>query len=130
MQCVENLHNNNYSVRLINSYFRVNFEIRLDWLFKLITHDYGIICNYEPCIYPGAKVEYYHPNGGKCLCTTTFCNGKRNTCKKITISVFQSGCIIITGANCIEHIEVAYEFITAALRSNIDKVYRQRLVSK
>ena len=37
--------------------------------------------------------------------------GKINNCKKITISAFQSGSIIITGANSIEQIIQSFNFI-------------------
>ena len=107
---------------MINSDFKVNFEIRLDYLYKIITQEYKIICSYEPCIYPGAKIEYYYPNNGFCKCTS-FCTGKSETCKKITIAVFQSGCIIITGANKIEHIEIAYNFICDILSNNMKRIH-------
>jgi TATA-box binding protein (TBP) (component of TFIID and TFIIIB) len=123
----ENLCNNNYSIRLINSDFKINYEIRLDHLYNLITKKYNIICSYEPCIYPGAKIEYYYPNNGYCKCES-FCNGKSAVCKKITIAVFQSGCVIITGANKQEHIDVAYGFICGILKDNIDDVYRKKFV--
>jgi TATA-box binding protein (TBP) (component of TFIID and TFIIIB) len=123
---IENLQNINYRIRLINSDFKINYEIRLDHLYKLITSEYNIVCSYEPCIYPGAKIEYYFPTNGFCKCTT-FCNGKSDICKKITIAVFQSGCIIITGANKIEHVEVAYKFICDILKNDCKKVYRNKL---
>ena len=56
-----------------------------------------------------------------------FCNGKSDTCKKITIAVFQSGCVIITGANKIEHINVAYEFVCKLLKDNLDAIRRKKL---
>jgi TATA-box binding protein (TBP) (component of TFIID and TFIIIB) len=120
------VNNCNYRIRLINSDFKVNFEIRLDYLFKIVTDKYKIICSYEPCIYPGAKIEYYYPHGGYCKCST-FCNGKSDTCKKITIAVFQSGCVIITGANTIDHINVAYAFICNVLKDNLCKIQRKKL---
>ena len=50
------------------------------------------------------------------------CNGKGkdNTCKKITIAVFNSGKIIITGGNSMEHIEIAYNFIYNFIESRKD----------
>lgn len=124
---VNNLKNVNYKIRLINSDFKINFEIRLDYLYELVTKQYKIICSYEPCIYPGAKIEYYYPNNGFCICKG-FCNGKSDTCKKITIAVFQSGCVIITGANKPEHIEIAYKFICNLLKNNISKIRRKKLI--
>lgn len=142
MNCIKNLHlkfnndilsdidkleNINYKVRLINCDFKVNFQIRLDYLYRIITKEYGITCSYEPCIYPGAKIEYYYPNNGLCLCEK-YCNGKKDHCKKITIAVFQSGNIIITGANKIEHVNIAYKFICDILELNVSKIYRKKLI--
>jgi len=127
LENVESLKNLNYRIRLINSDFRVNFEIRLDYLFTIVTKTYRINCSYEPCIYPGAKIEYYYPHNGYCQCTT-FCNGKSDACKKITIAVFQSGCVIITGANKIEHVNIAYEFVCNLLKDNLEKIQRKKLV--
>ena len=127
---IDAVQNVNYRVRLINSDFKVNFEIRLDYLYRLMTEYYRIVCSYEPCIYPGAKIEYYYSgqsSDGKCKCTTP-CNGKTEICKKITIAIFQSGCVIITGANCVEHINVAYQFICEVLSKNIERIYRRRLL--
>ena len=127
IKSVDDLSNKNYRIRLINSDFKVNFEIRLDYLYNIATSKYGITCSYEPCIYPGAKIEYYYPNNGYCRCKT-FCNGKSDICKKITIAVFQSGCVIITGANKIEHINIAYEFICKMLKDNLDSIRRKKLI--
>ena len=123
---MNNICNDNYRIRLINSDFKVSFEIRLDKLYSIITDKYKINCSYEPCIYPGAKIEYYYPTNGFCLCKE-FCNGKSDACKKITIAVFQSGCIIITGANKIEHINIAYEFICDILKENKTFIHRNKL---
>lgn len=123
----DTLENMNYRIRLINSDFKVNYEIRLDHLYNLMTQKYKIICSYEPCIYPGAKIEYYYPNNGYCTCKT-FCNGKSDVCKKITIAVFQSGCVIITGANKEEHITTAYNFICDILKNNLNEIQRKKFI--
>ena len=50
-------------------------------------------------------------------------------CKKITISIFQSGNIIITGARSLEQINDAYSFINKVLKKdysllNLDEYYK------
>ena len=69
---------------------------------------------------------YYNPikrNFGICDCEKP-CNGKGkdNTCKKITIAVFKSGKIIITGGRNKQNINSAYQFITEFINENKDKI--------
>ena len=120
---------------LINSDFNTNFEIRRDELHNILKskNQYNIISRYEPDIYPGVNNKYYwnkqYKNKkfeGKCYCTIP-CEGKgtgdgNGQCKKITIAAFQSGSIIITGANRLEHIEDARNFIIKVLRDNYSTI--------
>ena len=116
---VEKLENVDYLIRLINCDFRVGFEIRREKLHTVMTHTHGIMCTFEPCIYPGCKIQYCYNTGhipmdGICKCKNK-CNGKGcglgdGNCKKITIAVFQSGCVIITGGQSIQQIDKAYVF--------------------
>lgn len=91
--------NTNYKVCLINSDFKVNFEIKRDILYKVFCKTFDVNCTYEPCIYPGVKIAYFVDNdtnissscNGVCKCTPQ-CNGKKQSkCKRITIAIFQSG---------------------------------------
>ena len=120
---------------LINSDFNTNFEIRRDELHNILKskNTYNIISRYEPDIYPGVNNKYYwnkkYKNKkfeGKCYCTVP-CEGKgdgngNGQCKKITIAAFQSGSIIITGANRLEHIEDARNFIIRVLKDNYSTI--------
>tara|TARA_A100001015_G_scaffold310569_1_gene412235 strand:+ start:501 stop:914 length:414 start_codon:yes stop_codon:yes gene_type:complete len=65
-------------------------------------------------------------NEGVCQCKSK-CLGKGNgdgdgQCKKITIAAFQSGSIIITGANSIEQINDAYAFINKVISQNYELI--------
>ena len=136
----DDLINTQFRIHLINSDFKVDIEIRRDLLYNLLMGEYNVICTYEPCIYPGVKLQYfYHETDhstnvkeqGVCTCSS-YCDGKGqgiqgDRCKKITISVFQSGCILITGVTAIKHIEIGYEFITSILKQNTQKVKRVKL---
>ena len=46
-------------------------------------------------------------------------------CKKITISAFQSGSVIITGARNIDQIKTAYKFINKIFKDNYDLLKKQ-----
>lgn len=118
---VETLVNTNYKIALINSDFKVNFEVKRDKLHTVLKQQYGVRCSFEPCIYPGVKIQYFwnkkqHFKNGLCKCSLPCIHGKGDgngdmDCKKITIAVFQSGCVIITGAQTTQQIDDAYDFI-------------------
>ena len=126
--------NKNYSTRLINCDFKVNFKIHRTLLHKLLIDKYKLACSYEPCIYQGVKVSFYlndYSHDGICSCEKK-CIGKgKNTyCKKVTIAIFQSGCITITGSDSIERLNYVYEYIVNILRDNINEIHQQTYVLK
>lgn len=123
-----------YKIRLINCDFKIGFEIRRDVLHRIVNNNYGVSCRYEPCIYPGCKIQYCfnadHPvQEGICRCIRK-CNGKGcakgdGECKKVTIAVFQSGCIIITGGQSYEQIDAAYAFVNNCAKTHFAEVHRR-----
>lgn len=128
----EKLENKRYKVALINSDFKIGFEIKRDKLYTILINKYDNKCSFEPCIYPGVKIQYYwntnnvHKNG-VCECASHCLVGKGDghgeaNCKKITIAVFQSGCIIITGAQSTIQIDDAYDFICNVLQTHMEYV--------
>lgn len=129
----------NYKVALINSDFKVGFEIRRDKLFTLLINDFDNKCSYEPCIYPGVKIQYFwnkqnNHKDGVCHCKSQCQVGKSDgngegNCKKITIAVFQSGCIIITGAQTPYQIDEAYMFICSILKDNFEFIKKVNLAA-
>lgn len=137
VESLDNIQNVNNKIRLINSDFRAGIDIKRDKLYKLLQCTYGVFCSYEPCIYPGAKVQFYwneihNKQDGVCKCTGP-CSGKGagsgdGECKKITIAVFQSGCIIITGAQTHQQIDDAYKFICKVLQDNIEEVQKKPII--
>ena len=115
---------------LINSDFDVGMEIDREKLHRAIIEQ-GIYSSYEPCIYPGVNIKYFiNTNNwdGICCCDEELrCNGKgradgNGNCKKITIAVFKSGKIIITGGQNTDQLETAYYFITEFIDEHKDLV--------
>jgi hypothetical protein len=118
---------------LINSDFNINFKIKRNIFHSLLKDNYNIVSRYEPGIYPGVNNKYYWnketlgtENEGVCKCSGK-CIGKGNgegdeQCKKITIAAFQSGSIIITGANSIQQINDAYAYINKVISQNYDLI--------
>ena len=127
-----------FQIVLINSDYSTHLKIKRDVLHSLLVKQYGIFSSYEPCIYPGVNSKYYWNNDyknkkiykeGICHCTKS-CSGKgkgcgNGNCKKITVSIFQSGNIIITGARSVEQINDAYEFINKVLKKNYSILRRE-----
>jgi TATA-box binding protein (TBP) (component of TFIID and TFIIIB) len=113
---------------LINSDFDIHAEVNREALHRTIVSN-GYLSSYEPCNYPGVNIKYYYnplmKNYGICDCEKP-CNGKGldNTCKKITVAVFKSGKIIITGARSKTHLQTAYEFISEFIGDNREEVLK------
>ena len=113
---------------LINSDFDLGFEINRDKLHCEIIGD-GIYSSYEPCIYPGVNIKYFintNNTWGICECEN-MCNGKGNgcgdgLCKKVTIAVFKSGKVIITGGQNKDQITESYRFITNFIENKKDSL--------
>lgn len=120
---------------LINSDFNINFKIKRNILHSILKDKYNIVSRYEPGIYPGVNNKYYWnkktlgtENEGVCVCNGK-CLGKGNgngngQCKKITIAAFQSGSIIITGANSIKQIDDSYSFINKIIKDNYELIQK------
>lgn len=134
----DKLENVDYRVRLINSDFNIGFPIRRDLLYKVMYNKYTKDCSYEPCIYPGVKVQYFYNTLSECKDGTCHCesqciigkgSGKEDgQCKKITVAIFQSGCVIITGAQSYDQINEAYTYVTTLLRDNRLEIERKIIV--
>jgi TATA-box binding protein (TBP) (component of TFIID and TFIIIB) len=121
-------HNNyeyeNYRIALINSDFDYKKTINRDKLQEIMI-SMDMFSSFEPCIYPGVNIKYfYNINNdgcnGVCNCERK-CNGKGNgvdTCRRVTIAVFNSGKIIITGAMNREQLVECYNFINEVIDNN------------
>jgi len=111
-----------YRIVLINSDFDIGYSLNREKLHREII-DLGLYSTYEPCMYPGVNIKYYYNTSyGKCgICKCDCkCNGKgdgykNGDCKRVTIAVFASGKIIITGGKSKEQLVESYHFITKVL---------------
>lgn len=123
-------------VQLINTDFSVGAKLRRDVLHKVLSETYRLNSSYESAIYQGVKTKYFYnaqrPAGaqpGLCPCPK-LCKGTGDgdtigNCKKITISPFQTGQVIITGARTMDQINEAYEFIKHVFTKHADTVMRK-----
>jgi TATA-box binding protein (TBP) (component of TFIID and TFIIIB) len=124
----------NYKITMINSDFDTNFKIDLLKLLNILnTKEKELFTKFNPEKYRGLIIGYYWNSDkkiqdGKCLCKNK-CNGKGSgigdgECKKITISIFKSGSIIITGGRLIKQIEDAYKSINNILKQNYHDIMK------
>lgn len=139
---IENIKFNNFIIRMINTDFKSftdssmqnKFLIRRKILHKILINEiYNNKCSFEPGRYHGVKLEYFWNSNkekldGICNCSK-HCFGKgsgngENNCKKITIAIFESGSVLITGGISFEQIDEAYKYITNIL--NIHKLEIQK----
>jgi TATA-box binding protein (TBP) (component of TFIID and TFIIIB) len=124
---------------MYNTDFSTHFKIMRDELFRIIIQEYNLNeSEYEPDIYPAVKIKFswnkmylndtdndYQP--GKCYCTLK-CNGKGSgdgdgNCKIVTVCVFQSGKIIITGGNHSDQVYYMYQFMNDILKLYYEDIY-------
>ena len=138
---VKRLKMSNYKTVLINSDYFCGMEIQRENLSTVLLDKYDLTVSYEPENYPGVKLEYFWnqsntnvKNEGRCVCSKK-CNGKGigigdQNCKKITVSTFQSGKVIVTGARSREQLKIAYDFINRIFAENYNFIKKRTRTNK
>jgi len=100
-----------FKINMINSNFYVNYKINIENLYPLVTKR-GVKARFEPLSHRCVNIKFV-PETNK------------DTDKPISIFVFESGSIIITGARNGNNIKAAYEFIMNVLDENSLTVKRK-----
>lgn len=93
-------------IRMINSNFHVGFRIDRERLQRILDQA-NAISTFEPVVHAGVNIKYSYGNKDV-----------------ISILVFESGAIIITGAKTKDHIEKAYIYITGIIRDNFNDLVK------
>lgn len=118
-----------FMIRMINCDFGMPYKIKRKKLHVLLTSAaHNNTCSFQPVDYPGVKLQYFwntdsrYSRDGVCMCDKQ-CFGKGSTqgqgqCKKVTVSVFDSGKILITGANSFNQVNAAYTYICKVIVDN------------
>ena len=96
----------NLKVRMINSNFNIGFNINRAEFYKLLLKE-GFYCAYEPCVHACVSIKYHY-----------------NDITNVSIFVFESGAIIITGAKTQDQLIKTYNFITKILRDSYSDVVK------
>ena len=113
-----------FAVQLLNSDYKMNALAKRAELHKILCERYHLSSTLETTIYQGVNTKYYYneaspDRNGICNCPK-FCSGQGDglqigNCKRITIAIFQTGSIIITGARTKRQLDEAYDFMNRIL---------------
>ena len=122
-------------VPLINTDYSLDHDIQQDNLHRILIEKYNLFSMLEKTIYQCVNTKYfYNKTGSKpgiCTCAK-FCKGQGNgsgegECKRITMSIFRTGRIIITGARDMEQIDAAYKFLNGVFEAHAPQVLLKQL---
>ena len=124
---------------MVNTDFSIGAKVKRETLHRILMDTYRLNSSYESAIYQGVKTKYFFnaeraegkpPGLCPCakLCKGTGDGSKIGQCKKITISPFQTGQVIITGARTMEQINEAYDFIKRVFTKHAHDVLRKQYV--
>lgn len=125
-----------FAIQLLNSDYKMNRMAKRDELHSLLTSEYRLFSTLETTIYQGVNTKYYYneeapkirEQRGICQCPRP-CSGQGDgktigNCKRITISVFQTGSIIITGARNRAQLDEAYVYMNEILEKHAGYVLK------
>ena len=127
-----------FNTQLINSDYDVCYNVKRETIHQILSRTYGLFSTFEGTIYQGVNTKYYYNENntdpaheGQCMCSNPLkCKGQGSgvgdfQCKRITMSIFQTGKIIITGARYFHQIEAAYHFLNRVFATHADEVLRK-----
>uniref|UniRef100_A0A6C0K4P8 Uncharacterized protein n=1 Tax=viral metagenome TaxID=1070528 RepID=A0A6C0K4P8_9ZZZZ len=123
------------SVSLINTDYSLSHDIQQDNLHRILMEEYNLFSMLEKTIYQGVNTKFFYNTNNKgtgiCSCKG-FCKGQgtgdgEGECKRITMSIFRTGKIIITGARTMDQIQAAYVFLNGVFRAHATEVLIKRV---
>lgn len=100
-----------FKIDMINCNYDIEFKINREVLYNMLI-EMEVECRYEPCKHACVNIKFKENPDDE---------------KKVSIFVFQSGKIIITGAKNDGHIISAYKYIDAYLKENRATVEKKDL---
>lgn len=135
---VEKIHMSDFKIVMINSDYEVGFNIDRAKLHQLLKRKYNIYATLEST-YQAVKSYYFFNDKtpdqrGVCKCDVPcFVMKEQNKdrdvelpCAQVTIAVFRTGSVIITGGSKIEQTREAYEFINQVIKDNYKIIYQEQ----
>tara|TARA_Y100000389_G_C17467170_1_gene526699 strand:- start:1727 stop:2785 length:1059 start_codon:yes stop_codon:yes gene_type:complete len=129
--CNFDIKDSNIKISMINSSYEIynnikneniNFEIDRKRLFNHIKETTNLSCYYDNTQHQGVKINFMfnEHKDGECRCENNciLLNKTNRKCKKITILIFNSAKIVITGSNSFEHTKLCYDFVNKLIFKN------------
>ena len=125
----------NFETVMINSNYSIGFNIDRTKLHLILKRKYNIYATLEST-YQAVKSYYFFDSGnqdhnGVCKCEVPCFvikeqkKGQSPTCSQVTIAVFRTGSVIITGGCTLEQTMVAYKFINKVIKDNFNLLYQK-----
>lgn len=124
---------NKMNIQMINSDFSLGVPLQSEVIHQILRDRYSLFSIFEKTLYQGVDTKYYYnttrpveATPGVCACEQ-LCSGQGKgdapgECKRITISIFQTGNIIITGARHMHQINEAFEFINRVFDAHENEI--------
>ena len=101
-----------FRIDMINSNYNVNYYINRNSLYEILQTQ-KVICRHEPCVHPCVNIKFLIEDENKI----------------VSIFVFQSGNIIITGAKNQDQICKAYYYISDILDKNYSTIVKKDIMN-
>lgn len=108
---------------LINSNFSANYYIDREKLKDILKSKYRIMCNLDPCSYPGIQCEFHYIPGrieqnGRPASE----NEKESPCNIISFMIFRTGSVLIVGKFEEDILYIVYDFIKNILCNEFNNI--------
>lgn len=100
-----------FKINMINCNFNIGFEINRTKLCSVLTED-NISHNFDPIKHAGVITRYQHND------------------KQVSIFIFESGSIVITGAETCEQVKLSYNYINKYLLTKYNYIVKNDKVIK
>ena len=125
----------NFETVMINSNYSIGFNIDRTKLHLILKRKYNIYATLEST-YQAVKSYYFFDSGnqdynGVCKCEVPCFvikeqhKGQSPTCSQVTIAVFRTGSVIITGGCTLDQTMIAYRFINRVIKDNFNLIYQK-----
>jgi len=98
-----------FKINMINSNLNIGYKVDRAYLYQILLKR-GVECTYEPCVHACVNLRY---------------SLKKVKNKKLSIFIFESGAVIITGATNNDHLIEAHSFITKILCENYNVLVKR-----